>query len=57
MEILEADKRPVSATADNQEVRDVTHVSVVEDRERSLTMLFDADHSFEERVLVEQFSV
>jgi NAD+ kinase len=57
MEILEADKRPVSATADNQEVRNVAHVSVEEDHGRALTMLFDADHSFEERVLVEQFSV
>ena len=56
-EVLEADKRPVSATADNFEVRDVARVDVEEVRDRALTMLFDADHSFEERVLVEQFSV
>lgn len=56
-EILEADKRPVSAVADNFEVRDVIKVEVAEDRKISLTMLFDAGRSLEERVLAEQFSV
>ena len=55
-EILEADKRPVSAVADNYEVRDVLEVSIAEDREIGLTMLFDAGRSLEERVLAEQFS-
>lgn len=55
-EILEADKRPVSAVADNFEVRDVLRVEVAEDREKGVTMLFDAGHSLEERVLAEQFS-
>jgi NAD+ kinase len=55
-QILEADKRPVSAVADNFEVRDVLRVEVAEDREVALTMLFDAGHSLEERVLAEQFS-
>jgi NAD+ kinase len=56
-EILEAEKRPVSAVADNFEVRDVVEVEVEEDRGISLTMLFDAGRSLEERVLAEQFSV
>jgi NAD+ kinase len=56
MEVLEADKRPVSAVADNFEVRDVLQVSIAEDRDVSLTMLFDAGRSLEERVLAEQFS-
>ena len=56
-EILEAPKRPVSATADNVEVRDVIQVEVAEDRSISLTLLFDAGHSLEERVLTEQFTV
>lgn len=56
-EILEADKRPVSAVADNVEVRDVLAVEVVEDRAVSLTMLFDAGRSLEERMMAEQFSV
>ena len=55
-EILEADKRPVSAAADNVEVRDVIQVDVVEDRSLSLTLLFDAGRSLEERVLAEQFT-
>ncbi|MEO8112989.1 MAG: NAD kinase, partial [Phenylobacterium sp.] len=55
-EVLEADKRPASAVADNFEVRDVVQVDVAEDREVALTMLFDAGRSLEERVLAEQFS-
>ncbi|HEY1073170.1 NAD kinase [Brevundimonas sp.] len=55
-EVLEADKRPVSATADNFEVRRVTRVDVRERRDISLTMLFDAGRSFEERVMAEQFA-
>lgn len=56
-EILEPEKRPVSAVADNFEVRDVLEVHVAEDRSISLQMLFDAGRSLEERVLAEQFSV
>jgi NAD+ kinase len=56
-EILEADKRPVSAVADNFEVRNVVEVHVAEDRSITLNMLFDAGRSLEERVLAEQFSV
>jgi NAD+ kinase len=55
-DVLEADKRPVSAVADNIEVRDVIRVDVAESPDASLVMLFDADRSFEERVLNEQFS-
>jgi len=54
-EILEADKRPVSAVADYTEVRDVAVVEVVEDRKASLTLLFDPEHNLEERILKEQF--
>jgi len=55
-EILEPEKRPVSATADNVEVRDVIQVDVAEDRSVALTILFDAGRSLEERVLAEQFT-
>ncbi len=55
LEILEADKRPVSAVADNHEVRDVTKVEIGEDRTIVTTMLFDAGHSLDERILAEQF--
>ena len=55
-EVLEPDKRPVSAVADNFEVRDVVDVQVAENRDVALHMLFDAERSLEERVLAEQFS-
>lgn len=55
-EVLEADKRPVSAVADDHEVRHVARVEISERRDLSLTMLFDEDRSYEERVLAEQFA-
>ena len=54
-EILEPVKRPVSAVADDREVRNVAQVDVAEDRSISMTMLFDAGHSLDERILAEQF--
>ena len=56
-EILEAAKRPVAAVADYTEVRDVRRVDVREDREVSLTLLFDPDHGLSERIIAEQFTV
>lgn len=55
LDILEPAKRPVSATADSFEVREVTRVDIAEDRSTSMTMLFDAGHSLDERILAEQF--
>ena len=55
VDILEPSKRPVSATADSFEVREVTHVDIAQDRSTSMTMLFDAGHSLDERILAEQF--
>lgn len=55
-EVLEADKRPVSAVADSLEVRHAARVDVLERRDLTLVMLFDADRSYEERVLAEQFA-
>ncbi len=54
-EIIEADKRPVSAVADYTEVRDVARVDVVEDRGITMTLLFDPEHNLEERIIKEQF--
>ena len=56
LEVLEGAKRPVSAVADNFEATNVTEVYIAEDREVSVTMMFDAGRSLEERVLAEQFS-
>ena len=55
MEILEADKRPVAAVADHDEVRDVRRVEVRSDKSIAMKMLFDPGHSLEERILREQF--
>jgi len=55
LETLEGEKRPVSATADFTEVRDVAEVTVKETRAVSQTVLFDPEHNLEERILKEQF--
>lgn len=54
--ILEAEKRPVAAVADQFEVRDVTDISVTLDKSRSLTLLFDPEHALDERIAMEQFA-
>ena len=54
--MLESAKRPVSAVADDFEVRDVSAVDVAEDRSIAMTMLYDAGHNLDERILAEQFS-
>ncbi|MEP7042055.1 MAG: NAD kinase [Dokdonella sp.] len=55
LEILDPYKRPVSATADSNEVRDVVEVRIRESREQTMTLLFDPEHNLEERILNEQF--
>jgi NAD+ kinase len=54
-EILESEKRPVSAGADSIEVRDIVRVEVRETRDITLSLLFDQDQNRAERVLKEQF--
>ncbi len=53
--MTEANKRPVSAVADQREIRDVKSVSVEIDRSRSLSLLFDPDHALDDRISREQF--
>lgn len=55
-DILERWKRPVSAVADDTEVRNVIDVEVTEDTGTELRVLFDAQHDLQERVLLEQFA-
>jgi len=55
IDILESDKRPVSAVADHTEFRSVTHVDIVMDRSVDLVMLHDPGHGLDERILNEQF--
>jgi NAD+ kinase len=54
-ELLEADKRPVSAVADREEVREVVDVTVREDKSIGIKVLFDPEHNLEERIVAEQF--
>jgi NAD+ kinase len=54
-EILDNYKRPVSATADAQEIRNVISVDVFEEKNITLKLMFDPDHSLEQRILDEQF--
>ena len=54
-EVLDHYKRNVSATADAHEVRNVVSVDAFEDKNTELKLLFDPDHSLEERILNEQF--
>jgi NAD+ kinase len=53
--VLDPYKRPVSATADSHEVRDVVEVTIREAHDRTVTLLFDPEHNLEERILAEQF--
>jgi NAD+ kinase len=55
IEVLEADKRPVAAVADHDEVRDVRGVDIFMDRDVAMDILFDRGHSLDERILSEQF--
>jgi NAD+ kinase len=57
LDILDPYKRPVSATADSNEVRDVVEVRIRESREQTVTLLFDPEHNLEERILNEQFEL
>ena len=54
--VLDPYKRPVSATADSHEVRDVVEVTIRESHDRTVTLLFDPEHNLEDRILAEQFT-
>lgn len=57
IKVLNAEKRPVSAVGDQQEVRDVSKVTITIDRNQPLTMLFDPEHALDDRIAMEQFVV
>jgi NAD+ kinase len=54
--VLEAAKRPVSAVADQREVRDVASVRVVTDKSIRLELLFDPGYALDDRIVLEQFA-
>jgi NAD+ kinase len=53
--VLEANKRPVSAVADQLEVRDVAHVRITTDKSVTLELLFDPEYALDDRIFLEQF--
>jgi len=56
IEVLEAEKRPVSAVADHFEVRNVREVRIIERADIPLKLMFDNGHALDERILSEQFT-
>src|SRR3546814_13132381 len=50
LRVLEPSKRPVSAVADQHEVRDVASVRISADPATTLTLLFDPDHALDDRI-------
>ncbi|MCQ0990102.1 NAD kinase [Jiella marina] len=52
---LEAEKRPVNAVADATEVKSVTRLKIRESGTDTCYILFDQEHSWDERILAEQF--
>ena len=54
--VLDPVKRPVSAVADQREVRDVATVDIAIDRSNPLTLLFDPEHALDDRITMEQFA-
>ena len=54
-DVLDPEKRPVSASPDARETRDVVRVEVREDRDLRMHLLFDPERNLEERILNEQF--
>jgi NAD+ kinase len=55
IEVLEPDKRPMSAVADHKEFRNVLRVDIAEERGIGLRLMFDPGKELDERVLAEQF--
>jgi len=55
IEVLDAERRPVAAVADHDEVRSVLSVEICRDPEIAMRMMFDPGHSLDERILREQF--
>jgi len=54
-EVLNPQKRPVSAVADFHEIRDVREVRVMEDKTRQIKLLFDETSTLQDRIIKEQF--
>lgn len=54
--VVDADKRPVNAAADDRMIPQVVKVEIEQDPSRGYTLLFDPDHNLETRIIKEQFA-
>ncbi len=55
--VMEPEKRPVLAVADQREIRNIAEVQLEIAPENELTLLFDPGHALDERIVSEQFVV
>lgn len=55
IDVLEPEKRPVNAVADHNEVKSVVQVQVAESTRSTARILTDSSHSWNDRILAEQF--
>ncbi|MCX5481602.1 NAD kinase [Kaistia geumhonensis] len=55
LDVIEPEKRPVNAVADYTEIKSVLRISIRQDRRARSLILFDPGHSWDERILTEQF--
>jgi NAD+ kinase len=55
LDILNPENRPVAAVADYTEIRRVCQVNIIEDRQKTLTLLYDPELNLDERIRKEQF--
>ena len=55
IDVLEPERRSVSATADNKEIRSIIRVEAAVSENLRSIILFDPAHSWDERILTEQF--
>ena len=55
--VLEPAKRPISAVADQKELRDIAEVTIEIAHDSELELLFDPGQSLSERIVSEQFAV
>lgn len=55
-DIIDHDNRPVAAVADFFEYENITSVSIKSTNKKVIQIMFDMNHTFEDRVIKEQFS-
>ena len=55
IKVIQPKKRPVSVTADYKEFNNIQSVKISILENKNQVLLFNSDHSFEERILKEQF--